>query len=228
MSFKLNVVKDNFLKRCKVGLSLQHAMEAYMIKHFLHNRLTDSGEAVSLTRRLPYTPQGILLVLISVRGWADRSATRRIKPPTLPRTVSSGSGYTDWYLALTLHLITICMFWTMRHATSPTHAYEHTLLLFSNESEVISPTSIENARNGMTSNDKMFVQTWKEFHTRTRVRKAPPGNAFVEYQRPPLHVYLIWRSSKIQYQPFLSWIVCKTPLHNCPAIFLSMELKNQS
>jgi hypothetical protein len=41
--------------------------ETSRLPHFLYNRLTDGGEVVSLTRRPPYTPQNIP-VLIYVRG----------------------------------------------------------------------------------------------------------------------------------------------------------------
>jgi hypothetical protein len=37
------------------------------LSHFLHNRVTDGGEVVSLTRQPPFTPRKIP-VLISVRG----------------------------------------------------------------------------------------------------------------------------------------------------------------
>jgi hypothetical protein len=39
----------------------------------LDTGLTDGGKVVSLTRRPPFTP-GKLLVLISVRGWVDPGA----------------------------------------------------------------------------------------------------------------------------------------------------------
>jgi hypothetical protein len=41
--------------------------ETSRLPHFLHNRLIDGGEVVSLTRRPPLTPRTIL-VLIFVRG----------------------------------------------------------------------------------------------------------------------------------------------------------------
>jgi hypothetical protein len=37
----------------------------------LDSRLTDGGKVVSLMCRLPFTPTGRFLVLISVRGWVD-------------------------------------------------------------------------------------------------------------------------------------------------------------
>jgi hypothetical protein len=40
----------------------------------LDNRLTDGGEVVSPTRRLPFTPPGRFLVLIPVRGGVDPRA----------------------------------------------------------------------------------------------------------------------------------------------------------
>jgi hypothetical protein len=44
--------------------------EMSRLTNFLDNRLTDSGEAVSLMHRPPFTP-GRFLVLISVRGHVD-------------------------------------------------------------------------------------------------------------------------------------------------------------
>jgi hypothetical protein len=48
--------------RKKVKLSLYQAVKAHRVEmsrlpHFLHNRLIDGGEVVSLTRRPPSTPQ---------------------------------------------------------------------------------------------------------------------------------------------------------------------------
>jgi hypothetical protein len=40
------------------------------LPHFLDNRITDGGEAVSLTAGCPLPP-GRFLVLISARGWVD-------------------------------------------------------------------------------------------------------------------------------------------------------------
>jgi hypothetical protein len=45
-----------------------YGCETSRIPHFLDNRLTDGGKVVSLRRRPPFTPLGIFLVLISVRG----------------------------------------------------------------------------------------------------------------------------------------------------------------
>jgi hypothetical protein len=45
--------------------------ETSRIPHFLDSRLTDGAKVVSLTRRLPLTPPGRFLVLISVRGWVS-------------------------------------------------------------------------------------------------------------------------------------------------------------
>jgi hypothetical protein len=46
--------------------------------HFLHKRLTDGGEVVSLTCRLPFTLRKIL-VLISVRGLVEPRAIVRLE-----------------------------------------------------------------------------------------------------------------------------------------------------
>jgi hypothetical protein len=46
--------------------------------HFLGNRLTDGGEVVRLTHCTPLAP-GRLLVLISVRGRVNPSATVRLE-----------------------------------------------------------------------------------------------------------------------------------------------------
>jgi hypothetical protein len=57
--------------------------ETLRVPHYLDNRLTDGGKALSLTRRPPFTPPGRFLVLISVRGWVDlqgHSAAGRIRP----------------------------------------------------------------------------------------------------------------------------------------------------
>jgi hypothetical protein len=55
--------------------------ESWGSPHFLDNRLTDSGEVVSLMCRPPFTPER-LLVLISVKEWVDPRAIvwRRIRP----------------------------------------------------------------------------------------------------------------------------------------------------
>jgi hypothetical protein len=49
-----------------------------MVPHYLDNRLTDGGEVVSLTRRLPFIPPGRFLVLISDRGLVDPRAIVRL------------------------------------------------------------------------------------------------------------------------------------------------------
>jgi hypothetical protein len=36
-----------------------HICETSRLPHFLHNRFSDGGEVVSLTRRLPFTPMKI-------------------------------------------------------------------------------------------------------------------------------------------------------------------------
>jgi hypothetical protein len=60
--------------------------ETSKLLHFLDNRLTDGGEAVSLTRQPPSTPSGRFLVLISVRGWVDPKTgrIRSLCPPHIP------------------------------------------------------------------------------------------------------------------------------------------------
>jgi hypothetical protein len=51
-----------------------------MVPHLLHNRLTDGGEVVSLTRR-PNTPlpPGGFLILISVKRSVDPRAIMRLE-----------------------------------------------------------------------------------------------------------------------------------------------------
>jgi hypothetical protein len=53
--------------------------ETSRLPHFLGNRLTDGGEAVSLTRRPSFKPPEIFLVLISVRGWDDPMVIVRLE-----------------------------------------------------------------------------------------------------------------------------------------------------
>jgi hypothetical protein len=45
--------------------------EKSRLQHFLDNRLTDGGEAVSLMYRPRFTHPGKFLVLIPVRGWIN-------------------------------------------------------------------------------------------------------------------------------------------------------------
>jgi hypothetical protein len=54
-------------------------MEAYRPPHFLENRLIDGKEVMRLTRRQRFTPPGIVLVLISVRGWVNPSNIVRLE-----------------------------------------------------------------------------------------------------------------------------------------------------
>jgi hypothetical protein len=52
---------------CKTSRGGQETCETSRLLHFLDNRLTDGGEAVTLTRRRALPP-GRVLVLIYVRG----------------------------------------------------------------------------------------------------------------------------------------------------------------
>jgi hypothetical protein len=56
----------------------QHSWETARLWNFLDNRLKDGGEVVSLTRRLPFTPQQDLLVFICVRGRVNPRAIMRL------------------------------------------------------------------------------------------------------------------------------------------------------
>jgi hypothetical protein len=59
-------------------MEAHRVLEMSRLPHFLDNRLTDGGEAVSLVHQLPFTP-GRFLVLISARVRVDTRAIVRLE-----------------------------------------------------------------------------------------------------------------------------------------------------
>jgi hypothetical protein len=77
--------------------NISQAVEAHSVVRrrgphiFLYSRLTDGGEVVSLTRRPPFTPRKIF-VLISVRGYVDSRAIVRMERLSQLKNTMSSSG----------------------------------------------------------------------------------------------------------------------------------------
>jgi hypothetical protein len=74
---------EEFVKKKKKGIPVigrggPQGCVTLRLPHFLDNRLTDSGEVVSLMRRPPFAP-GRFLALICVRSWVDPGATVRLE-----------------------------------------------------------------------------------------------------------------------------------------------------